>query len=490
MKELVNRLSKGTWYTFISIVIVKFFTVINSVVTARLLGPSNFGIYSILFSLQGVLLLFTTFGYPTVITKFVAEYNVKDPSRVNKIYFTSFFSLMILALVVSLFFFFSANFIACQIYHEKTLKSLIQLMSGVVFLMTLISLNNSVFQGFHKIKLLAQLNILNSVLNLLLMYLLISNFGLIGAPISGIIVGVVFLWLSSFMVLKSLNLKHWNFQLAWDKEFVQKILKLSFPLFLSSLVVLVALWAAKTYLARTVGIKEVGFYQIAESLNYVVGYIPFAVSVPFLPLVSEIDALGTSQLPLVTSKILRYTTLITLPIALTIGLMAKFIILILFGKPYQGAWEITYFLSIGTFLMSFGILIGAVLNGTGRMWDGLWLNCIWVILFVPLSFVLINELGLNGMGYSYVLSHLLYTGIMFMYTTKRLEIKLNGFKSLLVIAITFYLIGSIIIRRYDGINLIMTSGLIIMILISIEYLLLTPDEKKSICSLVSKTFHS
>jgi O-antigen/teichoic acid export membrane protein len=170
--------------------------------------------------------------------------------------------------------------------------------------------------------------------------------------------------------------------------------------------------------------------------------------------------------------------------------MAKFIILILFGKPYQGAWEITYFLSIGTFLMSFGILIGAVLNGTGRMWDGLWLNCIWVILFVPLSFVLINELGLNGMGYSYVLSHLLYTGIMFMYTTKRLEIKLNGFKSLLVIAITFYLIGSIIIRRYDGINLIMTSGLIIMILISIEYLLLTPDEKKSICSLVSKTFHS
>jgi len=490
MKEIVDRLSKGAWYTLISILIIKLFTVINSMVTARLLGPSDFGIYSILLSLQGVLLLFASFGYPTVVTKFIAESNVRNSYEMDKIYLTSFFSLLILALIIALLFLFFADFIAIKIYHEKALKPLIQLVCGVVMLMTLISLNNSVLQGLHKIKLLSKLNILNSILYVLLMYVLISNFGLIGAPIAGIIVSSFFLLITLIIALKLLNLKFSDLRLAWDKEFVKKIFKLSFPLFLSSLTVLFALWVAKTYLAQTAGMKQVGFYQIAESLNYVVGYIPLAVSVPFLPLVSEIEALGSSKLPLITSNILKYSTMIVLPIALTIGLLGKFIILILFGKPYQEAWEITYILSMGTFLMSFGILIGAVLNGTGRMWQGLALNCIWMILFLPLSYVLIYKLGLDGLGYSYVLSHFLYTIIVLAYATKKLGIKLEGFKSLFALAISFFLIGNVIVRKYDGINLIMISGLAILILISLEYLLLRQEEKRFIFSLLSRTYHS
>lgn len=482
MKEIARRLSKGSLYVFISIVVIKVLNLTNSLVIARLLGPKDFGLYSILFSLQSVVILLAGFGVPPVITKYIAEYRVVQPKGIGQVLSTSFLGVLFFTLATSLTFFLASSFLAREIYKEGVLIPLIRLASFAILLMTLTYLSTAVLQGLQKIELLSKINILDALIKLGLTFLIVYHLGLLGVPLSWIAASGAFLVILGTIVFRLLSREKIDFQLRIDKKLFKEIFSLAFPLLLSGLVVASALWFGKTHLALAVGFQDVGFYQAAESLNRVVLFIPLAVSVPFLPVVSELEAKKTDELSKTASQVLKFSTLLTLPASLSIGLLGRFA-LILFGDRYEGAWEITYILSMAMFLMSMGTIIGTLLTGTGKMWQGLWLNCVWMVLFVCLSYVLIYTYGLNGLGYGYVLSYCLYTVILLMYATKRLGIKLKGLKPLFLLAILFFSVGNLIVRTCDGANLIVLSGAMLLVLLSVEYLLLSPEEKKLILRL-------
>lgn len=487
MTEIAERLSRGSVYVFASIVAIKILNLITSLVIARLLGPRDFGLYSILFALQNVVILVAGFGAAPVVTKYIAEHRVSRPKLVGAILSTSLLSALCFSVLTSSAYFLMSDFIANEIYGQPILVPLIRLAAVAILTTTMISIGTSTLQGFQSIQLLSKLNVFNALVRAALAYLIISQLSLLGVAACWIAGGVIFLAILGKVVLGLLKQEGIHLGIQMDGEILRKIAYLALPSLLSGVAVAVALWFAKTHLALAVSLSHVGFYQVADSLNRVVLFIPLAVGVPLLPVVSELQARDRAQLSRTASQVLKASASLTLPAALSLGLMSRFALVVLFGEKYQGAWEITYTLSMAVFLMSMGSIIGTVLTGSGKMWQALGFNCLWMLSFVSLSWVLVYSHGLNGLGWAYVASYIVHTIVLFTYASKTLGIRLEGLRPLLGLAIIFFLIGNLVVRTYQGTVLIAISGLMVAALLGLEYFFLSRRERDSIAKLLRKT---
>jgi hypothetical protein len=72
--EEIKTLSRGTQVTVIGNIIGRVLTFISQLLLARLLGPSLFGIYMVGWTLQRVVMLFSTFGFDRAAVMYGIQY--------------------------------------------------------------------------------------------------------------------------------------------------------------------------------------------------------------------------------------------------------------------------------------------------------------------------------------------------------------------------------------------------------------------------------
>ncbi len=56
---------------------------IASIMIARLLGPSDYGLYSIALIIPSLMLMFTDFGVDSALTKFSAQYKAEEKKQLS-----------------------------------------------------------------------------------------------------------------------------------------------------------------------------------------------------------------------------------------------------------------------------------------------------------------------------------------------------------------------------------------------------------------------
>jgi len=148
-------------------------------------------------------------------------------------------------------------------------------------------------------------------------------------------------------------------------------------------------------------------------------------------------------------------------------------------SAYQSGIEVVFILGISK-LIDAGTGINAQIIGTSSKWRfEFFSGIILIILFLPLNYLLIKEMGITGSAYANLISFSVYNLIRFLFLWKKFNLQPFNAKTLysILLGVTGFLIAHYTTQDIEGwIGIIVRSSLFAIIFITGIFILkLTPD---------------
>lgn len=398
----------------VMLVAMVFMTLLSTAImiaVARLSGPESYGVYTLVLSLQAVVVLAATFGIPQAMVKFVSEFSEMSENESSIMVGMATSLLLIVTSLVCAVYVLFAPIIAIGVYHDERVASLIPLSAAVVFTGSLLGHLLAIIQGRRDTVFLAIVRLtalgLGFVL-ILLMTPLLSLGGVLLATALAQAAAIILL----FMRLKRSGVAlRFSLSGLGSSPYLKSVLNYAIPALLASSIVAPAFFLCNTKLEVEQGFSAIGFLGIALAFQSIVIMIPSAISVPLIPTLSQLSFSRSRLLDETMQSVYSATSFLLFVSCLGIGLFSREIIIYVFGKGYAGSTEIAFLIVAGSYALGMNSIIACLILGIGKMWTNLVLNLLWAGSFVALIFALVPAGGLAGYGLaffiSYIFSHLL-----------------------------------------------------------------------------------
>ncbi len=249
------------------------------IISAKLLTPVDFGMYSYIMAYVALLIIFSDFGVSTSLSRYVAEYKAVNHPQFRSLIFSSLVLITFVATLVSLIFFIYSSF------NSKVDLTYFFYILPLLFLAPFSAALDGVYRGLQIFKLSSFISSIAGLVTLPIAYFLIDIYGIYGALLSQTI-------LYALALIPMLYFQRHNFHLDIHKETIKKILFYSFH---------VGLATAGYFLFSRIDILILGQYgyfdEIAtfEVLNRLlaVGLVPVQILAQVVaPRFSSLNAVG------------------------------------------------------------------------------------------------------------------------------------------------------------------------------------------------------
>jgi O-antigen/teichoic acid export membrane protein len=148
------------------------------IISAKLLTPYLFGIYNYVLTIIFLLIMFGDFGISTATAKYVAEYNVTCKEKLKAVLFNSGIIILGLTIIITLL-----TITIGPLYLKDKYIYVLYLLP-LIFLVPMTSLYDGIYRGLRKFKRLAIISTIVGVISLSFVYILIKQYGLIGALVA------------------------------------------------------------------------------------------------------------------------------------------------------------------------------------------------------------------------------------------------------------------------------------------------------------------
>jgi len=365
---------------------------IFSIILARLLGPEQFGLYALVFSLAGLIGIFLDVGagYGTL-TLFAEAYAKKDKEEIQNIlsYFLKISFIIIFS--TGLIGFIIAPSLSAFLYNNAHIGQYLRfvLVAGFLgFSFSLISI--AILESANKI-----------LFVVIPTALLFAGYGLIGVfagqlasvLLMGIVSLVIYVHLAkkdpllpSFLEivnnLKQVSIKkyfNFGFLIAVDKNFAElyKILPI-------------------TFLGMFATTSAVAYFKLA--LSYIT--LPLLLLKPVSRLLMvqlpKSKVSGLANLEKIFWKVSLYSGFLTIGILIPVLILTPFLIIIFYGQDYSPAVKIAYPLALYTIMAGFAVGIGSILRTLNKVEIGIKVNFFVILLSAPIVFYSIKYYVVSG----------------------------------------------------------------------------------------------
>lgn len=410
--------------------------VISSAIQVIIVGLAYFFVYKILIDRLGVdllgvwsLIIATTsisnlanFGLTSALVKFVAEYNaIEDHHRIDKLLFTSFFSMFILFGLVSLLVFvlaylFIERFIGST-YVEVALKVLpFSLIS--LFINALGSILTSALEGFQLNYLRNLIYSVTVICYLILTVTLIPSYGLEGMAYAQVIQAVLIFILAYLFLIKqkkAICVFKWN----WDTEEFKKLLSYGYRIQLISILQMLIDPVTKILINKFNGITTLGFYEMASRLIIQLRQIIVSMTQVSIPIVSHFSQTDKSAIKYIYERGVSFVVFLVFPLVAGIILFTPYLSGIWIGKVEPVFINCVYILA---FSMLVNVLCApAYFNsfGDGNLNGVLYMNLIVMGILLVLSNLFGNAIRDYGIVISWGISYLVGSLFLIFHYQKR-----------------------------------------------------------------------
>lgn len=403
IQSIFRNTSLMTIAQFVSALVLFIWTI----VTARYLGVSGYGILSFGLSFASLLVIIVDLGMGTYTTREIArDENVLNKFIGNLIPFKIF--LAIILFIVSIILLILLG------YDVLSIKVALVFIIQVIFL-SMTNLINGVFQAFEDLKAQAIGTIINSVVLLLsffvVMALKLDIIFVAGTYALGYFVFFIYLMFKYLQRFKMLKFE-------CDFKFWKNTAFASYPFGLSAFFASLYFTIDILLLSYISGDYSTGIYKSAYNIVSAFGTFSVVYQIVIFPVMAKMFGKSEHLLKLSLEQSIKYLLLIVLPLAVFIFIYARPIIDIIYSNQYSIA---TIPLKIITWCIIF-IFINGVLNQL--------LNAIDKEIYVTRAFVVvaifdaifdiitIPYLGCNGAAIATLISEMIICG-MFAYPIVR-----------------------------------------------------------------------
>ena len=362
------------------------------ILCAKLLTPYDFGIYNYILAVIYLLIIFGDFGISIATSKYVAEYNATDKNKLKLILFNSLILILGLGVIVTLLtIIFGSYFL-----NEKYVYVLYAL--PILFLAPISSLYDGIFRGLKRFRELAIISMSVGLVSIIFVYLLVENYGLIGALISQSLFYLV-LVLALFFV-------YGNLYLQFDKQLMKTIFNYSLVIGFTSVAYFLYTKVDLIVLGHYGYIEEIGYYEIVNKMFELIKLPVLIISTVLAPSITSYYS--KKQYVTVKNKLNRHI-IYSLYFGMFLSAFLYFTmpyIIELFLKEYF-ITETIYIFNLLLLILPLRI-IGTIIGqahtiATGNAHLSLWTMIPAGITNLILDIIFINHYGFIGVVYSTII---------------------------------------------------------------------------------------
>jgi len=398
---------------------------IGSIIIARLLGPENYGLYSLSLVVPLILSGLIDFGVNPALTRFSAKLRAEGKTQLATGMLKSglLFKLILSIAMFTVCFTFSDIF-ATYILNRPGMGFLIKLASSLILFQIIYSTLNSAFIGLDKMEGSALIMNAQSIAKTALSPLLV----VLGFSVAGALMGHIASYVIAALVGSILFSKYYKvLGKASNNSFssnLKTMLSYGFPLYLSALLALVLGQYQTIILAFFASNAEIGNFNIATNLSSLVNVLIFPLAALF-PAFSKINR-NNGELRHVFKLSVKYTALLIIPATVIVAILSRDIVYTLYGYTYGSA---PFFLQlyILTFLYSGlgSIVLSYLLNGIGETKVVLKTSLINLLIFLPLAPALTIPYHVPGLIVATLVSSLLSLAYSLFIAVKKIHVSLD-----------------------------------------------------------------
>lgn len=348
-----NERKIGVVLSYLSIVISTIIQLLYTPLLIRMLGQSEYGLYSLVSSIIGYLTVLDL-GFGNAIIVYTAKYRAQnkydEEKKLHGMFKIIFNIIGIVAVIFGLILYLNIENIfgntMTSIELQKT-KIMMLILIFNLFLTFSFSIYSSIISAYEKFTFQKILSIMNSILKPIFMIpLLLVGYKSIAMCIVLTIVNIIVLF-SNYMYCK--KKLHINIRfLGFDKKVFKTIFGYSFFIFLSVIVDKIN-WSVDQFILGAVsGTQAVSIYSIASQINILFINLSTAISGVFLPKMSKLVAKKVSNTELTNEfiKIGRLQYYIIFLMCSGLVLFGKEFILWWAGKGYEESYYVSLLLII------------------------------------------------------------------------------------------------------------------------------------------------
>lgn len=403
----------------ISTITIAVITVITSLIIAKGLKPMDFGIYSLVLSIYGIIGMFGNLGIKqTALVKLPSAYINQDREKSLSILAYYFKALLIIGILIMIIGYIIAPYLSQLLYGRQDIGRFSRILFLMPLLVILYKLVVVILEGTGNMMYLAITESASEIIESLILIALVSLgltiliYGWLFSAIASSLLAI-FIYSYSGLVKKGLpslseiikrshvvsNLHFLKFNLSMGVS--ENIISLNenLPIILLGIFVLP---------------KDVGYFKL--------GYSVIGVSILFLKPIArnllvklrQLQGIrDTKELSKTFYRVSLYTGIISIILVTVIIILFHFLVYFLL-KDYQPSLKIIYILAIYFCLLGFGVGLSPVLRALERLDIEIKANVIGTIILIVLSILLIGNLGILGMTITLLFSALFTKLIMYL----------------------------------------------------------------------------
>jgi stage V sporulation protein B len=369
---------------------------VSSIIVARLLGPANYGLYSIALILPPFVVLIGQFGLGAAATRFSAKY-VSEGAEKHAVSFL--FSIILFEIVASVasvivLSLFSSN-IAIGIFGRPQLAAIIlpiAIMS--VIGQVLYTITSSGFVGLGRFDLAAIFQTIQSVLRLgFSAALIVLGFAVVGA-VSGyslgfVISGVLATTLIVVMVIRGGRVSKFS-------DDLKAALRYSYPVYLAQLAGGFDTPFVLAIMANSVSNSQVGGFNAAANVSVAITLFTYPISTVLFPIFSK-SVVNGAELAHSYRLSIKYSALFVVPTTMAVIALSSPLVNVVFGSKYSFASGYLAVFASQFLIVGIGALSWSnFLNGIGETMASFKAYLYGTILAVLSAVPLIKLLGVYG----------------------------------------------------------------------------------------------
>jgi len=369
-----------------------------SIIFARILGPDNYGIYSLIFALVGLFGIFVGLGADyTTLTLLPAAYAKKDKREIKNILAYFFKISLIFTVLINLIAIIIAPLVSRILYHQEVIGQLARWILTASIIQIFLIFLLLVLQSTRKIKSLAIIeNTQKLFYNLIPIILVLWGLGLLGI-VWGRFLAEIVLFMVAFLGYEIIARK--DELLPSLQEIFSHIFRVKIKQYFK-----LGFWITiEKKISDLIGLLPVTLLGIFAITTSQVAYFKIALSYLGLSLIllTPISRLLAVQLPKSKAyglcalkrdfwKSSIFSGVIYLFVLLFFVIVASFLVKIFYGEDYSICVKLIYALSLSKIFGGFAVGYGAILRVLNKIKISVIINSI-VLFLAILTFLILQD---------------------------------------------------------------------------------------------------
>lgn len=397
----MSKFINDVFHVGFSKILIIFFGLSVSVITARYIGPEGNGVIAGLIVYPSLFMTIGSLGIRQSTTYFLGKQIFTENQikiAITQIWF--------ITTVVSMFICFLLMY-----YFSNASNDLILIYLALLPIpFTLFNTYNSgIFLGKNDIKTFNRINWIPSMVILLatVLLVLILKWDVKGAMIASI-GGPLIMFI--ILLLKNNFLSYFSYHFNW--QIIKPMLSLGIIYAVSLFIINLNYKVNYILLDRLSNSFELGIYSKGASITQYLWQIPmlFSTVVFSRSATTKNDKLFSYKV----AQLLRVSLLVISVLSIFLWLLSDLIIVGMYGEEFRGSISVMNYLLPGVLILTIYKVMNMDLAGRGKPWIATWAMLPSLILNVLLNLYLIPEYGANGAAISTTISYSL-AGILFLY---------------------------------------------------------------------------